>query len=221
MRKKSDFFFQKIVYICNFFFDQTFMTSSINQEGSKEDSPFISHSNRVPERVNYRPLFCRNCPFWIQSDDPTEIRLRYGLFLSYPTAFGIVLEIFCGIFWIIYIGPAFWDYKPWVVYIFALLYTLDLWSLVATLWANPGVLPYDYFLDPRKKYTYQEICAGTAYTQEQMDYAKSQKYLGRMIFSQRTGTYILRADHFCPWVGNFIGAYNHHLFFCASDEYKP
>ena len=188
----------------------------LHQEQSNESVPFLSHSTDIPERTKYRTLFCPFSPFWSQEDDPYYIHFRYGFCPVYPTLLGISLNVICGLYWIFKLGPLFWEKKPWVIYVFALLYGLDLWSFFISLWANPGVLPYDYFSNPRKKYTLNEICAGSASTEEQYKYAKSQKRLGRMIFSVRTGTYILRADHFCPWIGNYVGAYNRHQFILAT-----
>ena len=77
---------------------------------------------------------------------------------------------------------------------------------------NPGYLPFYYSQDKKKHYTLDEIKSGTAITQEQFAYASKQLRPARCSFISSQGRYVLRADHYCKYVGNFIGIYNHRFF---------
>lgn len=180
-----------------------------------EKQPFLSQESRkdgVPEKTRWKSLFCPYCPVWHANDRIYQLRFRYSFFQFYPNRFIFYWICFVLFVWFYSIGPYFWPVHKFLYISFSIISFLNVWSFLASEFQDPGYLPFDYFANPRRKYTLNEIKSGTAITEEQIKYARSKKRLGRMIFSKNMGVYILRADHYCPYIGSFVGAYNQHAF---------
>ena len=76
---------------------------------------------------------------------------------------------------------------------------------------DPGYLPYDWIRTRKFKYDWPELMSGLAIREDQKKFA--QKYKPPFAsFSNSTGLYIIRADHICGWVTNWIGKRNHKDF---------
>lgn len=67
----------------------------------------------------------------------------------------------------------------------------------------------------RKKFTLNELRSGTAIYAEQIDWAREQRRPERVRFSAATGYYVIRGDHICQYINNWVGLYNHRWFIIA------
>jgi energy-coupling factor transporter transmembrane protein EcfT len=77
---------------------------------------------------------------------------------------------------------------------------------------DPGYLPFNWNLTQRTKYTWQELMAGTAIRAEQITYAQSVPRPPSCSYSKEYGRYIIRGDHICGWIGNWVAKRNHKHF---------
>ncbi|KAH0795671.1 DHHC zinc finger domain containing protein [Histomonas meleagridis] len=76
---------------------------------------------------------------------------------------------------------------------------------------DPGFLPYDWVKTKKFKYSYEEQLSGLAIREDQFRFAETHKPPFAS-FSHRSGRYVIRADHICVWVSNWIGKRNHKQF---------
>ena len=87
------------------------------------------------------------------------------------------------------------------------------WSYYAAACSNPGFLPYNWIETRRAWYSWEELLGGTAVTREQAMFAKDpQNRPPGCSFSTSFGRYVIRADHICGWIANWVGKCNHKQF---------
>ncbi|KAK8863905.1 hypothetical protein M9Y10_011597 [Tritrichomonas musculus] len=92
-------------------------------------------------------------------------------------------------------------------------FVLFIWSYYAAVCMDPGFLPYNWINTQKFYYTWQEQLSGLAVTPAQKEFAKDQKNRPpHCSFSQTSGRYVVRADHICVWIENWVGKRNHKQF---------
>ena len=96
--------------------------------------------------------------------------------------------------------------------IFTLFWFLAIFSYEITRFRNPGYLPYNWSETKKNKFTTQELRDGIAIHADQIQYAKTHDVPHRSWFSNKTGYFIMRADHDCGWLGAWVGLRNHRYF---------
>jgi hypothetical protein len=85
------------------------------------------------------------------------------------------------------------------------------WSYFAAMCMDPGFLPYDWVNTQRLLYSWEEQLDGLAIRPDQIDFAQGHKPPFAS-FSKQAGRYVIRADHVCGWVANWIGKRNYKQF---------
>jgi hypothetical protein len=88
---------------------------------------------------------------------------------------------------------------------------LFLWSYFAAMCMDPGFLPYTWVTTQKTQYTWQEQLSGLAIHSDQIQFAKSHKPPFAS-FSKQSGRFVIRADHICIWIANWVGQRNHKQF---------
>ena len=92
-----------------------------------------------------------------------------------------------------------------------LFMTLFFVSYFAALAMDPGYLPYDWIKTKKTKYGAIELISGTAIRKDQCEFAE--KYRCPFAsFSRSSGRFVIRSDHICGWVTNWIAKRNHKQF---------
>lgn len=86
------------------------------------------------------------------------------------------------------------------------------WSYLSSVFSDPGYLPFNWAKTKKTKYSWEELMDGTVSTEEQMEYIKNAKKPFDSSFSTSYGRYVLRADHICGWIANWVGKRNHKQF---------
>lgn len=76
----------------------------------------------------------------------------------------------------------------------------------------PGILPFNYKVNKKENYTFDEVMKGTSVTPHQDNYAHYNEVPERATYARSERRIVLRADHYCGWVGNFIGLKNTRFF---------
>lgn len=81
-----------------------------------------------------------------------------------------------------------------------------------TMCMDPGFLPFNWHDTKKSFYTWQEQISGLAYTEDQFKWVNDHEKPPTASFSKSSGRYVLRADHICGWIGNWIGKRNYKQF---------
>lgn len=96
---------------------------------------------------------------------------------------------------------------------FMILFTvLFFWSYFSSVCSDPGFLPYNWALTQKYWYTWEEQLTGLAQTQEQYDFVKDHPRPPHVSFSRTYGRFVIRGDHICDWISNWVGKRNHKQF---------
>ncbi|OHT14664.1 DHHC zinc finger domain containing protein [Tritrichomonas foetus] len=88
---------------------------------------------------------------------------------------------------------------------------LFLWSYFGAACSDPGFLPFNWIQTRKFHYGWADLLSGLAITSSQFEYAIKHRPTGAS-FSKSSGRFVVRADHICGWVGNWIGKRNHKQF---------
>ena len=93
----------------------------------------------------------------------------------------------------------------------AMFIILFLWSYFSAACMDPGFLPFNWVATKRYKYSWDELLAGLAIREDQYLFAERNRPPCSS-FSKSAGRFVIRADHICGWIGNWVGKRNHKNF---------
>jgi hypothetical protein len=85
------------------------------------------------------------------------------------------------------------------------------WSYFAAVCMDPGFLPYSWVTTQRLRYSWEEQLSGLAIRPDQIEFGNSHRP-SFVSFSRQSGRYVIRADHICGSVANWVGKRNHKQF---------
>lgn len=195
--------------------DDDFSNIVYQDDFNKEEKPFMPENfvkAGVPFLTNYIGLFGKS-PFWFVENDRTPGIHFNHIKLSLPhIILHLLLLSSIFIFKFEVYDYYFDEYNSYFYFIFVLYIMLTI-SMIRTIFTNPGYLPFFYpAQNDRKEFTQEEYRLGYACQQEQYNWAKKQPRPNRSCFSERVGYYVIRPDHYCGWVTNWIGYRNHRFF---------
>jgi hypothetical protein len=93
------------------------------------------------------------------------------------------------------------------------LFTMWLICYYCAVCSSPGYLPYYWAVDRGEVFTYPQQMDGVITTTEQFDFASYNQRPERGSLSKQARRLVLRADHICPWIANWVGLKNYRWFF--------
>ena len=94
-----------------------------------------------------------------------------------------------------------------------IFFVLFVWSYFAAVCMDPGYLPFNWAQTKKFKYSWEEQISGLAICEEQFNYALTKENRPpKSSFSHSAGRYVIRADHICGWIANWVGKRNHKQF---------
>ncbi|OHT06220.1 DHHC zinc finger domain containing protein [Tritrichomonas foetus] len=85
------------------------------------------------------------------------------------------------------------------------------WSYLSASFSDPGFLPYDWVRTKNTWYSWEDQLTGFALRPDQIQFAQNH-HPPYASFSTLSGRYVIRADHFCGWITNWVGKRNHKQF---------
>lgn len=103
-------------------------------------------------------------------------------------------------------------------FFFIMFYSLGfiLWNIsyFLSVFTDPGFLPFFWFVEQGVDYTLPELWGGTVTNERQLQFAHGHHTPERSFISKIARRIVLRADHYCHYISNFVGLKNHKYFFC-------
>ena len=133
--------------------------------------------------------------------------------LTFPVMVATLLSISFFVF-VFAVWPCVESKSHKIVSLVCVLVSLALfiWSYSAAVLMDPGFLPFNWYVTQRSKYSWEEQLSGLAVTHEQVEYAMTHPRPPVCSFSHSFGRFILRGDHVCGWIANWVGKRNHKQF---------
>ena len=102
----------------------------------------------------------------------------------------------------------------WVLFVIGLVIYIVWWiAYLNAMFRSAGYLPWYWYIEKREQYTYEEQMGGIITNRAQSEFCSSLERPERAILSTKARRIVLRADHICKWIGNWVGLKNYRYFF--------
>lgn len=181
-------------------------------------SGIIKTPEEIPQHVEINDMFCCGIFWHVKGDFIT--RANFTQFSIYPFPLVMAFSFFTLYVLIVSVAPLLPPRLQFMKYIAVFFNLLMFTNFEICRFRNPGVIPWDWSLTKKKSFTKKELREGIIMTDEQYDFCKKHDRPPRSWISSNYGYIILRGDHFCKWIGNWVGIRNHKFFMngvlCAS-----
>ena len=136
-----------------------------------------------------------------------ECKFNYPIIVLLMT----ILSMTSG-YWLIY--DLFSSDNRLLLYIcFTTVFFIWIISYFCAMCRSPGYLPYFWAVQGGSEYSFEEQMNGLITSEEQFSFAFENERPERGTLSKQAKRLILRADHICVWVSNWIGLKNYRYFF--------
>lgn len=167
-----------------------------------------------PEQTTWE-VVCNCCfrPFVRVQTDPPRFFWGHTELDSWMPVIVTALILYPFLIYVFVILPAYDSQKLQIIALVevSIALVLFLWSYMYAAFSDPGYLPFDWIRDKKMKYSWQEQMTGLGVRQDQIDFAKSHRP-SFASFSKSAGRFVIRADHICGWIANWVGKRNHKQF---------
>lgn len=189
----------------------------LNQSNGEESTNEEPIAEVLPEETKWKQIrSCCGAPVILVFPNDRLFCKHWEVKVGMPIAVSVIVLYCLLVYWTLIFPrlPLFIEKVVSSVEISVLL-IMFIWSYIATMLMDPGFLPYTWHLSKKTKYSWEEQLTGLANREEQIEYAKQHKPPFAS-FSSEAGRYVIRADHICGWVCNWIGKRNHKQFMLMS-----
>lgn len=192
--------------------------NSLNQiKDFINESDTIENQNidKFPPSSPWHFIFSPKIPLW-KFDDQLTIRYNLSREKFFPYYFCHIMFMLQYYYFYTVLSNIFspnnTHRQKVVFYSITFLYILTIICFIKVHFTSPGILPYYWESTKQRIYTKDELRSGIAINHEQKKWGKEHDWPARSFFSGEFGAIILRADHYCVWVGQWIGLKNLKFF---------
>ncbi|OHT16462.1 DHHC zinc finger domain containing protein [Tritrichomonas foetus] len=92
-------------------------------------------------------------------------------------------------------------------------YLIWLISYFCAVCSSPGYLPFYWAVEKKEIFTYEQQMDGVITNKDQYDFAAYNGRPERGSFSVQARRLVLKADHICKWIANWVGLKNYRYFY--------
>ena len=181
-------------------------------DDDEQEAPFLEDSLKkagVPLLTRWRHIVCGG--FWAP-DKYYNVFYKHLECQFFPFTFFQCLFLSSYFIWKFQIYDMLHESYGFLFFFVTFCYIMSVIALYKVVFSNPGYLPFYYPATDRKTFTDEEYQYGKALFAPQIKWARKQKRPNRSIFSAKVGYFVLRADHYCAWMTNWIGLKNQRYF---------
>lgn len=165
-------------------------------------------------KIKHQCCCCGPCVQLTVPGKRSRYFLRHWEFAPFMPIFVSALIIFCTLTYFVILLPN--EYLPaqiflTIIIIFFLI--LFCWSYFSAVCMDPGFLPFNWIQTKKFSYSWQDQLSGLAVTSEQFEFARHPSHRPpKSSFSHSSGRFVIRGDHICGWIANWVGIRNHKQF---------
>lgn len=182
------------------------------EEGDRDETPLDPEDLVFPAPAPWR-RYGKNCPCgrFYEND---KVYCCYRECDPTMPFFCTFLMTYCEVIYLLAILPRFQNIALQIVATIETFacYILFMWAYYGAACSDPGYLPFDWLKTKRTKYRWDELMDGTVVKMEDFNLIDNLPKPPGSSFSKHSGRYIIRADHICGWIGNWVGKRNHKQF---------
>ncbi|OHT05501.1 DHHC zinc finger domain containing protein [Tritrichomonas foetus] len=187
--------------------DNPDLPDTTNNSNNYENSAQV-----IPDRSEWHYSCCCECCGVLD-----ENKRRFCCYWEVSPCFPIlvsILVLFCYTTFLVAVFPRMPNLPVKIISFIEASFPLIMffWVYLAAVCRDPGYLPFDWIKTKKSKYSWLDLMGGTATRKDQFDYVKNLDRPPGCSFSRSTGRYIIRADHYCSWISNWVGKRNHKQF---------
>lgn len=170
---------------------------------------------RIPSTSSWHYIFSPKIPIW-KFDDQLIIRYDLSREIFFPYYFCHIMFILQYHYFYTVLSNIFLPNNPIkrneIFYSITFLYVLTIICFIKVHFTSPGILPWNWESTKQCIYSKEELRSGIAINHDQKKWGKEHDWPARSFFSGDFGAIILRADHYCSWVCQWIGLRNLKFF---------
>lgn len=96
--------------------------------------------------------------------------------------------------------------------LFSIFFFFWLYAFFLAMCKSPGYLPWYWSVEKGTEYTFEEQMDGIITNDNQYNFAIKNSRPERSTLSKKARRIVLRADHICPWIANWLGLKNYRHF---------
>ena len=177
----------------------------------QQDAIAKQEEEELPPLSPWHYIFMSKIPIW-RYDDQTIIRFNLSeenFFPYYACHISFTLLYF---YYIFYLRPFIHTFQKFHFYFSTFTFIMTHLCYFVTHFSNPGILPWYWATTKQRVYTIEELRGGFATNQDQVQWGKTHDWPIRGFFSGHHGCIVLRADHFCSYISQWIGLKNNRYF---------
>lgn len=136
-----------------------------------------------------------------------ECNVRYPAFVSFFLTAACVFAILACV--------EFLHHAEKIAMIVLTSFTYLIWiiSYFSAVCKSPGYLPFYWAVEKKEIFTYEQQMDGIATNEDQRTFAVTNLRPERGSYSSQARRLVLKSDHICKWIANWVGLKNYRYFF--------
>lgn len=185
--------------------------NKIDKKQNESDTIDNINEEKIPPSSKWHFIFSPKIPIWTFDDQKIIlINLSREKFFPYYFCHILITIVYFYYYFVLskYIFPNDIHKKKVVFHSTTYFFIITHLCYLTVHFTSPGILPWNWESTKQRFYTKDELRDGIAINHVQKEWGKNHDWPARSFFSGNFGAIILKAEHYCPWVSQWIGLRN-------------